>query len=128
MNRRLGRQCDLAYPTFGRCRRVRYQLTLIECAIRPALETAEPVVALVLPIAAGVVVLHPHRGDVFRVFEAKLGGNADFDREAVGARQDLVVEFDVSCVCGCSAVGMSMVLEYPSAHWNQTYWRLGRRR
>ena len=34
---------------------------------------AEPVVALVLPIAAGVVVLHPHGGDVFGVLEAELG-------------------------------------------------------
>jgi hypothetical protein len=84
---------------------LRRRITRSVCSIsvRPALETAEPVVALALPIARRLV-LYPHRGDVFRVFEAELGGNADFDREAVGARQDLVV-------CGCSAVGMSMALE-----------------
>ena len=55
---------------------------------------AEPVVALVLPIAAGVVVLYPHGGDVFGVLEAELGGDADLDRKAVGARQDLVIELE----------------------------------
>src|ERR1700728_9908 len=57
-------------------------------------EPAEPVVTLVLPIAAGVVVLHPHGGDVFRILEAELRGNPDFDREAVGARQGLVIELE----------------------------------
>ena len=56
---------------------------------------AEPVIALVLPIAAGVVVLHPHGGDVFGILEAELGGNADLDREPVGPRQDLVIEFEL---------------------------------
>src|SRR5271169_822560 len=60
---------------------------------RPLLP-AEPVVTLVLPIATGVVVLHPHGGDVFGILEAELGGDADLDREAVGARQDLVIEFE----------------------------------
>src|SRR5580658_716944 len=60
---------------------------------RPLLP-AEPVIALVLPIAAGVVVLHPHGGDVFGILEAELGRNADLDRKTVGARQDLAIEFE----------------------------------
>src|SRR3984885_6164865 len=67
------------------------------CSARRAqsgLLPAEPVITLVLPIAAGVVVLHPHGGDVFGVLEAELGGDADLDREAVGARQDPVIEFE----------------------------------
>ena len=58
------------------------------------LKPAEPVVALVLPVAAGVVVLHVHRGDVLRVLEAELGRHAALHREAVLARQDLVVELE----------------------------------
>src|SRR6266702_6979913 len=58
------------------------------------LKPAEPVVALVLPIAAGVIVLHPHGSDVFRIFKAELGWNADLDRKAVGGRQGLVIEFE----------------------------------
>src|SRR5579863_7634104 len=60
---------------------------------RPLLP-AEPVIALVLPIAAGVVVLHPHGGDIFGILEAELGGDANLDRETVGARQRLVIELE----------------------------------
>src|SRR6516162_2216730 len=55
---------------------------------------AEPVVALVLPITASVVVLHPHRGDIFRILEPELGWDADLDRETVSRRQGLVIELE----------------------------------
>src|SRR5215203_3410371 len=57
-----------------------------------ALEPTEPVVALILPVAAGIVVLHVDRGDVLRILEAELGRDAALHREAVLARQYLVVE------------------------------------
>ena len=57
-------------------------------------EPAEPVVALVFPVAAVIGVGHLHRHHVFGVLEAELGGHADLHREAVGARQDLVVELE----------------------------------
>src|SRR2546427_4587355 len=53
---------------------------------------AEPVVALVLPIAARVLVGDEDRGDVLGVFEAQLGGHAQLHGEAVLRRQDLVGE------------------------------------
>jgi hypothetical protein len=54
--------------------------------------------------------------------------DADFDREAVGARQEQMVEFELSCVCGCSAVGMSMVIGIAfGAPEPRRIWRLGRR-
>src|SRR5438309_10302013 len=53
---------------------------------------AEPVVALVLPIAARVFVGDEARGDVLGVFEAQLGGHAQLHGEAVLRRQDLVGE------------------------------------
>src|SRR5262249_1625433 len=52
------------------------------------LKPAVPVVALVLPVAARVVVLHVHRDDVLWVLEAELGRHAALHREAVLARQD----------------------------------------
>src|SRR2546425_6644307 len=51
---------------------------------------AEPVVALVLPIAARVLVGDEDRGDVLGVFEAHVGGHAQLHGEAVFRRQDLV--------------------------------------
>src|SRR5947208_11931177 len=51
---------------------------------------AEPVVALVLPIAARVLVGDEDRGDVLGVLEAQLGGHAQLHGEAVLRRQDLV--------------------------------------
>src|SRR5207247_9615164 len=53
-------------------------------------EAAEPVVALVLPIAARVLVGDEDRGDVLGVLEAQLGGHAQLHGEAVFRRQDLV--------------------------------------
>src|SRR5205809_8115012 len=51
---------------------------------------AEPVVALVLPRAARVLVGDEERGDVLGVLEAQLGGHAQLHGEAVSRRQDLV--------------------------------------
>ena len=80
------------YVTFQRGARL---ITEVPPQQQPdASEPAEPVVALVLPVAAGVVVLHVHRGDVLRVLEAELGRHAALHREAVLARQDLVVELE----------------------------------
>src|SRR3989441_3860885 len=53
---------------------------------------AEPVVALVLPIAARVLVGDEDRGDMLGVLEAQLGGHAQLHGEAVLRRQDLVGE------------------------------------
>src|ERR1700704_4077693 len=53
---------------------------------------AEPVVALVLPIAARVLVRDEDRGDVLGVLEAQLGRHAQLHGEAVLRRQDLVSE------------------------------------
>src|SRR5665647_505736 len=58
------------------------------------LKPAEPIVALVLPIAAMVGIGDFHGDHVFRILVAELGRHADFHREAVGARQDLVVVFE----------------------------------
>jgi|HubBroStandDraft_6_1064221.scaffolds.fasta_scaffold261436_3 hypothetical protein len=60
----------------------------------PSSEPAEPVVTLVFPIAAGVVILHIERGDIFWILEPELGRDADLDREPVGLRQGLVIEFE----------------------------------
>src|SRR6266508_5356653 len=57
-------------------------------------QPTEPVIALVLPIAAGVVIGHLHADDVLGVLEAELGGHADFHREAVLHRQCLVGELE----------------------------------
>ena len=92
-------------------------------------KAAEPVVALVLPIAAGVVVLHPHRGDVFRVLEAELGGDADLDREAVGARQGLVVEFQrQSASAGAAPSACRWCWNNPRRTGTRRIWRGCRRR
>src|SRR6266850_5931717 len=58
----------------------------------PGSGAAEPVVALVLPIAARVLVGDEDCGDVLGVLEAQLGGHAQLHREAVFRRQDLVGE------------------------------------
>src|SRR5260370_18049432 len=55
---------------------------------------AEPVVALVLPIASGIVVGHEDGGDVLRILEAELGGYAQLHRKAVFGRQRLVAEIE----------------------------------
>src|SRR6266705_4839463 len=60
--------------------------------IEPGSGAAEPVVALVLPIAARVLVGDEDRGDVLGVLEAQLGGHAQLHGEAVFRRQDLVGE------------------------------------
>ena len=57
-----------------------------------ASRAAEPVVALVFPVAAGILVGDEDRGDVLRVLEAELGRHAQLHREAVLRRQDLVGE------------------------------------
>src|SRR5262245_32301715 len=60
---------------------------------RPARsQPAEPVVALVLPVTAEILVSYVQGGHVFRVLEAELGGDADLHREPVLDRQDLAGE------------------------------------
>src|SRR5678815_4024838 len=54
--------------------------------------TAEPVVALVLPVAARILVREIDRGDVLRILEAELGRDAELHREAEHRREDLVGE------------------------------------
>src|SRR5712691_2102139 len=56
------------------------------------LQPAEPVVALVLPIAAEIFVGDGELDYVLGVLEAELGGDADAQREAEAARQDFAVE------------------------------------
>src|SRR5712691_11517020 len=51
---------------------------------------AEPVVALILPIPAGILVGDEHLHDVLRVLEPELRRYAQLHREAVLGRQDLV--------------------------------------
>src|SRR6266850_1053497 len=65
----------------------------------PASGAAEPVVALVLPVAARVLVGDEDRGDVLGVLEAELGRDAQLHRKAVLGRQHLVgvLEGDVAC-------------------------------
>src|SRR5271166_6848294 len=53
---------------------------------------AEPVVALVLPIAAEIFVGDGHLHNMLRVLEAELGGDAHLHGETVFARQDFSVE------------------------------------
>src|SRR5882757_2461179 len=59
-----------------------------------SLTPAERIIALVLPEAALVVVGDFHREHVFRILEAEFGRHADLHRETIGARQDLVGEFE----------------------------------
>ena len=58
------------------------------------LKSAEPIVTLVFPITAGIVVLYPHRGHVFWILKTEFGWNADLDRKTVGGGQSLVIEFE----------------------------------
>src|SRR5215216_7182387 len=54
-------------------------------------KAAKPVVTLILPVAAGVVVEHDKPDDVLRIFEAELGRNAHAHGKAVFRRQDLSI-------------------------------------
>src|ERR1043166_8912298 len=56
------------------------------------LQPAEPVVALVFPVAANVLVDHRKLDHVFRILKAELCRDADAQRETEAARQDLAVE------------------------------------
>src|SRR3954451_2031454 len=53
---------------------------------------AEPVVALVLPVAAEIFVGYGEFHHVLGVLEAELGGHAHLHRESEFARQDLAIE------------------------------------
>src|SRR5215210_2685650 len=53
---------------------------------------AEPVIALVLPVAAEIFIGDGHLHHVLRILEAELGRHAYFHGEAVLVRQDLTVE------------------------------------
>src|SRR5262245_16102491 len=55
---------------------------------------AEPVVALLLPVAGIPVVDHGHFHHVLRILEAELGRDANLHRETVLARQDRAVELE----------------------------------
>src|SRR5258706_2201656 len=55
-------------------------------------DPAEPIVAVILPEAAGERIGHLDRGDVLRVLEPELGRYPELHREAVLARQNLVAE------------------------------------
>src|SRR5947207_1035673 len=60
----------------------------------PTSKAAKPVVALILPITAGVVVEDSKPDDVLGVFAAEFGRNAHAHREAEFGRQDLIVELE----------------------------------
>src|SRR5260221_11966004 len=54
----------------------------------------KPVVAAVLPEAAGEAVGHEYRRDPLRILEPELGRDAKLERIAVARRQDLVGNFE----------------------------------
>src|SRR5215216_85746 len=63
-------------------------------ATSESLTPAERIIPLVFPEAALVVVGDFHRHHVFRILEAELGRHANFHRETIGTRQDLVAELE----------------------------------
>src|ERR1700694_3991858 len=73
----------------------RAQRGALHAAPRPGnatgLQPAEPIVALILPIAAGVMIENGEADDVLGILEAELGRNAHAQRKAVFRRQDFAV-------------------------------------
>ena len=62
---------------------------------------AKPIVAFIFPVAAGVIIAHEPSLVEMRTRMGK----------PVFRRQDFPSYLKVSCVCGCSAVAISMELE-----------------
>lgn len=69
--------------------------------------TAKPVVAPILPVAAGVGIADENGGDMPGVFEPSLASTRNRSGKPYSAANDLPAKSSVRRVFGCSAVAIS---------------------
>src|SRR4029077_20521100 len=78
-------------------------------ATRRTLGDADPIVPVIFPEAARIIIRDRQRNDKFRVLKTELRRYTDLHRIAEFARQHLV-GVKAMMVCGWRAVGMSMLV------------------
>src|SRR5882762_6528492 len=86
----------------------------------PPSHARKPVVALIFPKSAREDPSHLDRLQVLGALESELGGDSQAYRAPHSGARGCPSKSSARIVCGCSALAMSRLLEYPSKHLKLT--------